>query len=127
MKKILLTLVAFMVTVALNAEQVSKQQALLKAQQFMPGKHFGDAKAFARGKSASPAEYEVFYIFNAEGKKGFVIVSGDDRTEPILGYSDRGSLNVDSVPENVKGLLNYWRRKGNGRAPIVDRMGTGFS
>ena len=110
MKKILLTLVAFMVTVALNAEQVSKQQALLKAQQFMPGKHFGDAKAFARGKSASPAEYEVFYIFNAEGKKGFVIVSGDDRTEPILGYSDRGSLNVDSVPENVKGLLNYYEK-----------------
>ena len=110
MKKILLTLVAFMVTVALNAEQVSKQQALLKAQQFMPGKQFGEAKAFARGESASPAENEAFYIFNAEGKKGFVIVSGDDRTEPILGYSDRGCLNVDSVPENVKGLLNYYEK-----------------
>lgn len=110
MKKILLTLVAFMVTVALNAEQVSKQQALLKAQQFMPGKQFGEAKAFARGESASPAENEAFYIFNAEGKKGFVIVSGDDRTEPILGYSDRGCLNVDSVPDNVKGLLNYYEK-----------------
>ena len=111
MKKILLTLLAFMATVAMNAEQVSKQQALQKAQQFMPNKHFGEVKAFARGdKSASLAEYEAFYIFNAEGKKGFVIVSGDDRTEPILGYSDRGSLNVDSVPDNVKGLLNYYEK-----------------
>ena len=111
MKKILLTLLAFMATIATNAEQVSKQQALQKAQQFMPNKHFGEVKAFARGdKSASLAEYEAFYIFNAEGKKGFVIVSGDNRTEPILGYSDRGSLNVDSVPDNVKGLLNYYEK-----------------
>lgn len=111
MKKILLTLLAVMATVATNAEQVSKQQALQKAQQFMPNKHFGEVKAFARGdKSAGPAEYEAFYIFNAEGKKGFVIVSGDDRTEPILGYSDRGNLNVDSVPDNVKGLLNYYEK-----------------
>ena len=111
MKKLLLTLLAVMVTVAVNAERVSKQEALMKAQQFMPGKQFGDVKAFARGEKAdSPAEYEAFYVFNAEGKKGFVIISGDDRTEPILGYSDRGSLNVDSVPDNVKGLLNYYEK-----------------
>ena len=111
MKKLLLTLLAVMMTVAVNAEKVSKQEALMKAQQFMPGKQFGDVKAFARGEKAdSPAEYEAFYVFNAEGKKGFVIVSGDDRTEPILGYSDRGSLNVDSIPDNVKGLLDYYEK-----------------
>lgn len=97
--------------VSIHAEQVSKQEALLKAQQFMPNRQFGEVKAFARGEKVdSPAEYETFYIFNAEGKKGFVIVSGDDRTEPILGYSNRGSLNPDSVPDNVKGLLNYYEK-----------------
>lgn len=97
--------------VSIHAEQVSKQEALLKAQQFMPNRQFGEVKVFARGEKVdSPAEYETFYIFNAEGKKGFVIVSGDDRTEPILGYSDRGSLNPDSVPDNVKGLLNYYEK-----------------
>ena len=110
MKKLLLTLLTLMVSIAMNAERVSKQEALMKARQFMPNMQFGETKAFARGESATPAEYEAFYIFNAEGKKGFVIVSGDDRTEPILGYSDRGSLNVDSVPDNVKGLLNYYEK-----------------
>ena len=109
MKKLLITLLTVMTTLTMNAERVSKQEALLKAQQFMPNKQFGEAKAFARGEKAdSPAEYETFYVFNAGNKGGFVIVSGDDRTEPILGYSDRGSLNPDSVPENVKGLLNYY-------------------
>ena len=111
MKKLLITLLTVMTTLTMNAERVSKQEALLKAQQFMPNKQFGEAKAFARGENAdSPAEYDAFYIFNAGNKGGFVIVSGDDRTEPILGYSDRGSLIPDSVPDNVKGLLNYYEK-----------------
>lgn len=111
MKKLLFVLLTVFVTLTMNAERVSKQEALLKAQQFMPNKQFGEAKAFARGEKAdTPAEYEAFYIFNAGNKGGFVIVSGDDRTEPILGYSDRGCLNPDSVPNNVKWLLGYYDR-----------------
>ena len=102
MKKLLFLLLAFMATVAMNAEQVSRQQALQKAKQFMPGKQFGNPKSFAR--AGSPTDQEPFYIFNAEGKKGFVVVSGDDRTEPILGYSDQGEISVENMPENLK----YW-------------------
>jgi hypothetical protein len=36
---------------------------------------------------------------------GFVIVSGDDRTDAILGYSDRGSFDEESVPENFRAWL----------------------
>ena len=102
MKKVLFLLLVFMATVAVNAQQVSRQQALQKAQQFMPGKQFGQAKSFARGDS--PTDMEPFYIFNAKGQKGFVIVSGDDRTEPILGYSDQGEISKENMPEN----LRYW-------------------
>ncbi len=102
MKKVLFLLLAFMVTLAVNAQQVSRQQALQKAKQFMPGKQFGNPKSFAR--AGSPTDQEPFYIFNAEGKKGFVVVSGDDRTEPILGYSDQGEISVENMPENLK----YW-------------------
>ena len=102
MKKVLFLLLVFMATVAVNAQQVSRQQALQKAQQFMPGKQFGQAKSFARGDS--PTDMEPFYIFNAKGQKGFVIVSGDDRTEPILGYSDKGEISEKNMPENLK----YW-------------------
>ena len=64
MKKILLTLLAFIATVAMNAGQVSKQQALQKAQQFMPGKRFGEVRNFARGGNVSDSQ--PYYIFNAE-------------------------------------------------------------
>ena len=106
MKKVLLTLLAFMVTVAMNAEQISKQQALQKAQQFMPGKQFGEARSFAR--SAGSSEREPFYVFNADGNQGFVIVSGDDRTTEILGYSNTGTLDMEQLPENLKWWLDNY-------------------
>ena len=109
MKKNLFTLLAFMVTIAMNAEQVSKQQAMLKAQQFMPGKQFVETKSFAR--SAGSSEGEAFYIFNAKDNQGFVIVSGDDRTQPILGYSDEGQLSVEDMPDNLKFWLEEYSKQ----------------
>lgn len=109
MKKVLLTLLAFMVTVAMNAEQISKQQALQKAQQLMPGKQFGEARSFAR--SAGSSEREPFYVFNADGNQGFVIVSGDDRTTEILGYSNTGTLDMEQLPENLKWWLDSYARQ----------------
>ena len=111
MKKLLLTLLAVMVTVAVNAEKVSKQEALMKAQQFMRGKQFGETKAFAR--SGGITEVEPFYIFNVENKGGFVIISGDDRMPDILGYSDHGSLDLQTAPCNVKWLLGYYKKVAN--------------
>ena len=109
MKKLLFTLLVVMVTAAVNAERVSKQDALQKAQVFMPGKQFGEARGFAR--SANPSEGEPFYVFNAEGNKGFVIVSGDDRTTEILGYSKTGQLDINQLPENLKGWLEGYARQ----------------
>ena len=109
MTQLLFTLLVVMVTAAVNAERVSKQDALQKAQVFMPGKQFGEARGFAR--SANPSEGEPFYVFNAEGNKGFVIVSGDDRTTEILGYSKTGQLDINQLPENLKGWLEGYARQ----------------
>ena len=129
MKRLLLTFLAFLAVIAMNAEQVSKQDALRKAQQFMPDKQFKETASSARARSGKSDENEAFYIFNAEDKKGFVIVSGDDRTEPILGYSDTGCIDLDNLPPNLKGWLEgyskqikaletsgYSRSKANARA-----------
>lgn len=108
MKKLLLTLLAVILTLTVNAERVSKQEALQKARQFMPGKKFKDSgKASAR--LDGQVDRDAFYIFNAENNGGFVIVSGDDRTTEILGYSDRGELNFDKAPCNVKWLLECYQ------------------
>lgn len=109
MKKLLLTVLVVMVTMAVNAERVSKQEALQKAQVFMPGKQFVETKSFAR--SAGSTGEEAFYVFNADGNQGFVIVSGDDRTTEILGYSKTGRLDMEKMPDNLKWWLDSYVRQ----------------
>ena len=88
---------------------------------FSFGKHVGqnDAQKVANnfyesiiGKDGSSQElqldyskqalYNNFYIFKND--EGFVIVSADDRTIPILAYSTEGTFESESIPEN----LSYW-------------------
>ena len=108
MKKLLLTLLAVMVTVAVNAERVSWQEALQKARQFMPGKQFMETKSFSR--SERPDNNEPFYIFNAENNGGFVIVGGDNRMKSILGYAEHGSFDLGRMPENVRWWLGEYTK-----------------
>lgn len=42
-----------------------------------------------------------YYIFNVGKNEGFVIVSGDDNAEPVLGYSDKGELDPNNIPSNM--------------------------
>ena len=42
---------------------------------------------------------------------GFVIVSGDGRARPVLGYSHRGSVNAGALPANVKYWLQEYQRQ----------------
>lgn len=46
----------------------------------------------------------AFYIFN-QGDDSFVIVSGDDRMKPILGYSTRGAFMIENIPANIRSFL----------------------
>ena len=108
MKKFLLFSLSLVYAFIVYAGPVSEDQALAKASQFMPGKAFlvGNLSYSKAGtKSGSNAPY---YVFNAQDNSGFVIVSGDDRTKAILGYSEQGSLNANKLPENVEAWLEYY-------------------
>ena len=91
------------------ASVVTKQDALKKAQNFMPGKSFQTTKtpnhAPKRGEQGKDPAY---YVFNTTNKDGFVIVSGDDRTESILGYADNGYFDENDIPLNVKAWLEFY-------------------
>lgn len=51
---------------------------------------------------------ELLYVFNAPDGTGFVIVSGDDRTEPILGYSTSGNFDASRMPDNMRSWLQHY-------------------
>jgi len=60
--------------------------------------------------SSTPMDSIVYYyIYNVGYNKGFVIVSGDDRTTNIFGYSSEGKFVQDNIPENVKTLMDNYK------------------
>lgn len=78
--------------------------------------------ASAKIKSSLPLELKLaytasekdsqnsYYIFNRENQNGFIIISGDDRTTPILGYADSGSFDYNTIPDNFKYWLNCYQK-----------------
>ena len=49
----------------------------------------------------SDKEQPAMYVFTSKGG-GFVIISGDDNTVPVLAISDNGTFEVEDMPENVQ-------------------------
>ena len=50
-----------------------------------------------------------YYVFNRDGGQGYVIVAGDDMTDAVLAYSDRGSFDFNSAPEPMKQMLKVYQ------------------
>lgn len=55
-------------------------------------------------------EGNAFYVFNQSPNQGYVIVSADDRSTPILGYTDEGSFNIQELPDGLKDLLKSYEK-----------------
>lgn len=101
------------------ASPVTPDQALKVANQFMSQHRAGvtlkpspiskSTKMMAGGHAtATQADY---YIFNSYNNQGYVIVSGDDRTTQVLGYSDSGNFDPDHVPVNMQEWLDSYARQ----------------
>ena len=65
-----------------------------------------DAALKAPALGTSPKEDEAFYIFTGTDNNGFVIVSGDDRLSPIVGYSTN-SVSGGMPPALIAWLKEY--------------------
>lgn len=106
MRRELLLLLAVMATVVSMAADVTPQQALQEAQRFVQER----AKVSGRRVAATPqltlvSRVSDLYVFNAADNGGFVIVSNDDCTEAVLGYSDTGAFDSNNIPDNMRGWL----------------------
>lgn len=106
MRRKLLLLLSVMTTVVSMAADVTPQQALQEAQRFVQER----AKVSGRRVAATPqltlvSRVSDLYVFNAADNGGFVIVSNDDCTEAVLGYSDTGAFDPNNIPDNMRGWL----------------------
>ncbi len=103
----LLLLAAFQLAFA---APVSQTTALLTAKQFLAKRgvylpSIPSIKAVIPPKGMTNTKAVPYYIFNISGNKGYVVVSGDDRTRQILGYSDKGSLDFATMSQQIKSFL----------------------
>ena len=114
MKRITLSLLTLLLVSVLKAETVSKQAALFTAQSYMlaKGKTIDGQQTTVNGQRSKASSYgeaeegqPYYYVFNAGNDGGYVIVSGDDRVEPILGYVEEGTFDPDNIPDNMRAWL----------------------
>lgn len=117
MKKIFLSLLFLPTIQLLMAAPVGLNQARMQAGKFLSSAVADGMMRQASGQkltlaySARQGNDNTLYVFNREGNAGYVIVSGDDRTTPVLGYCDRGSFSITNAPSNLKAWLEGYERQ----------------
>ena len=118
MRKILLLSLVLFCTISTWATQRSTGEALEIARSFFAQypatRSVDDIRLVAVSgdllKSASTrsvSDEPAFYVYN-HGQSAYVIVSGDDRMKPVLGYSDKGAFVTDNLPSNIQGWLESY-------------------
>lgn len=120
MKKILISLLAVILTTGLFAAQRTAEEAAAIAKQvnysnlpmvikkgtpaLVPQRQDHSVR-LVHTQLQPKSDKAAFYVFDRD-QQGFVIVSADDNTRDVLAYSDEGTFS-DQVPDNVQFLLDY--------------------
>lgn len=112
MKKHILFILCSILALNAGAERISRDKAMVLAQDFMKGKvlepvQTSSSKASVRGG----ANNESYYIFNVADNGGYAIIAADDRVSPVLGFSDQGNIDLDNIPENMASWLEYYEHE----------------
>lgn len=126
--RLVLSAVLLLVSVCVGAQPRSEAEALTVARSFL-GQQAGARKAprlvvvreqtvdgMVRRRAGSQAgsvqqEEKRFYVFNDEANDRYVIVSGDERQEAVLGYADEGLFDPEDIPCGLRTFLDQYARE----------------
>lgn len=104
-KLVFLSILISVGIVTLNAAKISKQEALVKAENFLSSKSSTRSGSDLYGLMVSSFEDEVYIINYPQG--GWVLISADDRVpEMVLGYSESGTLYPEALPKGIAAILD---------------------
>ena len=115
MRRILLCAAVLFAAIQTWAAPVDVKTAKSHAQSFITQKLYdgklrapisGELKMVHAEMNSKMLDRAVYYVFNTPN--GFVIVSGDDRAEQILGYGDR-PLDMNNIPTNMRAWLGTYK------------------
>lgn len=130
-KKMLTMMAALLLSGSAIAAPVDATSAKQKAAAFLQkqAQRSTNGRRAAALRNPQLQEAQAFgnalHVFNIGSDNGFVIVSGDDRTEEILGYVDGGNFDWDNMPENMRFWLQMYADQinslGNSQAQQAPR------
>ena len=130
----LVIIILLMQTTLCFAKQVTKNESLNIARQFY-SEHLSskaikvksailpelkliyvckDTTIALNGRVLTPSTSDsagYYYVYNIADKRGFIIVSGDDRAIKILGYSESGGFDINGLPPNFAELLDFYKKE----------------
>lgn len=135
MKRISVAILCLLMAyVSVTAAPITRAQAQQKAAAFMVNRGWVSQESVNNiqqpHRAASAQQRQLTYVFNAPDNKGYVILSGDDCTEPVIGYGEGGSFDEATMPENMKGwLVNIeeeiqWLQDNNVQMTYVNKIPT---
>lgn len=105
-----------MFAVNANAGNIDTNAARAAAQNFLNSKSAGMLKATSSDaiklaySQPSSVSGNAYYVFNIDGG-GWVVIAGDDRANQVLAYGTEGSLDMNNLPENMKGYMDRYQRQ----------------
>ena len=81
---------------ALAKEFINKRCSMSASLKCMPAR---------KGAKAQVSNTEKLYVFNIGDNGGFVVVAGDDKAIPVLGYAETGTFDPENIPDNMAAWL----------------------
>ena len=95
---------------SISSNPITRQKAFQNASEFLLKKGITLKNTALRHAPALPGsdtlENAPYYVFNVGDDNGFVIASGDDNSEQVLGYSTTGHIDPEAMPDNLKYYLD---------------------
>lgn len=113
MKKFLLTTFLFHFSIILAvAAPVDEQKARQLASEFLSSKsphatRSANQELTRAVTGVADGNDAAIYVFNSDNS--FVIISADDRTPAVLGYSDHGVYDMKKAPDGLKAMLGWFQ------------------
>ena len=124
MRRFSFLLLVLFCAIGVFAQHRSEEEAIEIAQQFFAKKARSKSPKLSvvsqqkvsqsirrRVAANSAATNSSCYIINDEVNNRFVIVSADERIQKILGYSDEGKLEENSLPDVLIGMIAEYDRQ----------------
>lgn len=113
-----------------HARQVAEQVVARQAGSLRQSKSLSlayVAETLDKSLRSSEAASADYYVYNVGQNEGFVIVSGEDRAMPVLGYADSGAFDAKELPDAMKSWLTgcqeqiQWASQQKGEVSLTIR------